>query len=103
MDVACPSLPLNALTTRKHTPRMAADDGRLAVCSLDVQLINIESSSSLCAVQVIAQPFLYKAGSTILSRNLLRNMRIPFDTSRLDMSCPGFNHEVKFVGSSATG
>gem|GEM_PF-3601482 len=44
MDV-CPSLPLNILTDElrpadKRTPRLAAV-GRLAVCSLLVQLINI--------------------------------------------------------------
>jgi hypothetical protein len=47
---------------------MAADDGRLAVRSLYAEVINIESSSSQCAAQAIAQPVLYKVGSTILSR-----------------------------------
>lgn len=42
----CPSLPLKILTAElrlpdRHTPRMAAVAGRLVVCSLYVQLVNI--------------------------------------------------------------
>ena len=47
---------------------MAADGCHLAACSLDVLLVNIETFSSRCVIQVIAQPSLYKTGPAILSR-----------------------------------
>jgi len=62
MTVSCPGLPPKILIddalrpTRKHTPRMAALAVGFAVCSLFVQLVNIESFSSRCAIQSIAQP-----------------------------------------------
>ena len=71
----------------KHTPRIPAQDVGLAVCSLYVQLVNIESFSSRCAIQMMAQPFLYKAEPSILSRTLsektdLRTIRsLGFDNS----------------------
>jgi len=46
---------------------MAADGCHLAACSWYVLLVNIESFSSRRAIQVIAQPFLYKTGPAILS------------------------------------
>src|SRR6266851_1971949 len=75
MDSAClcPSPPPKILTddelrpTHKHTPRIPAHGCRLVVCSLYVQLVNIESFSSRCAIQTIAQPSLYKTGPPILS------------------------------------
>jgi hypothetical protein len=47
---------------------MAADGSHLAKCSLYVLVVNIEIFSSRSAIHVIAQPFLYKTGPTILSR-----------------------------------
>jgi hypothetical protein len=78
MDCAClcPSPPPKILTddklrpTRKHTPRIPAHGCRLVVCSLCVQLVVIESFSSRCAIQTIAQPSLYKTGPPILSSTL---------------------------------
>lgn len=72
MDVACPSLPLNVLTDDKlrpdkHTLGIPVHGCRLAVCSWYVQLFVIESFSSWCAIQVVAQPSLYKTGPPILS------------------------------------
>src|SRR5260370_22264292 len=75
MDSAglCPSPPLNVLTDDKlrpdkHTPSIPVHGCRLVVCSLYVQLVNIETFSSWCAIQTIAQPSLYKTGPPILSR-----------------------------------
>src|SRR5439155_26378502 len=75
MDSAClcPSPPPHGLTDDKlrpdkHTPRLPVHGCRLVVCSLYVQLVNIESFSSRCAIQTIAQPSLYKTGPPILSR-----------------------------------
>jgi hypothetical protein len=93
MAASCPSLPPKILTAdelrlvREHTPRMAAMAVGFAVCSLFVQLVNIESFSLRCAIQTIAQPLLYKTGPSILSRTLsekinLRMIRSPrFDNS----------------------
>src|SRR6266404_2885499 len=77
MDVVCPSLPLNLLTpngtadklrpARKHTARIPAHGCRLVGCSLYVQLVNIESFSSRCAIQPNAQPSLYMTGPLTLS------------------------------------
>ena len=83
MDSAslCPSLPPKILTddrlklVRKHTPRMAAVAVGFAVCILFVQLVNIESFSSQCAIQTIARPSLYKTGPSILSRTFSKNLR----------------------------
>ena len=68
----CPSPPPKILTDDKlrpdkHTPGIPVRGCRLAVCSLYVQLINIESFSSRCATHAIAQPSLYKTGPPILS------------------------------------
>src|SRR5260370_41787915 len=75
MDSAClcPSPPPKILTDDKlrpdkHTPGIPAHGCRLAVCSWYVQLVVIESFSSRCAIQTIAQPSLYKTGPPILSR-----------------------------------
>src|SRR5712664_684937 len=60
MDSAClcPSPPPKILTDDKlrpdkHTPGIRVRGCRLVVCSLCVQLINIESFSSWCAIQTI--------------------------------------------------
>ena len=57
MDSAClcPSPPPNGLTDDKlrpdkHTPRIPVHGCRLVVCSWYVQLVNIESFSSRCAI-----------------------------------------------------
>src|SRR6266851_4500380 len=62
MDVAClgPSPPPKILTDDKlrpdkHTPGIPVHGCRLAVCSWYVLLVNIESFSSRCAIQTIAQ------------------------------------------------
>jgi len=78
MDVSCPSLPPKILipneTDTKLRPNeqttayMAADGCHLSIGSLYVLLVIIESFSSQCATQVIAQPSLYKTGPPILSR-----------------------------------
>ena len=78
MAVSCPSLPPKILTPEvtdarlrrldRHTLRMAADGCHLGACSLYVLLVNIESFSSRRAIQVIAQPSLYKTEPAILSR-----------------------------------
>src|SRR5713226_9341322 len=94
MDSAClcSSPPPKILTddklrpTHKHTPCIPAHGCRLVVCSLYVQLVNIESFSSQCATQVSAQPSLYKTGPPILSRtfsknNLRTRVRVGFDNS----------------------
>src|SRR5260370_34032059 len=70
MAVACPSLPPKILTPEvtdarlrrldRHTLGMAADGCHLGACSLWVLLVNIKSFSSWRAIQVIAQPSLYK-------------------------------------------
>src|SRR5712691_13201425 len=79
MDSAClcPSPPSKVLTPdltdaklrppAKHTPGIPVHGCRLAVCSWYVQLVVIESFSSRCAIQTIAQPSLYKTGPPILS------------------------------------
>jgi hypothetical protein len=63
--VFCPGLPYKLLTgdeprPAKHSPRMAANDCRFVACCLYVQFVNIEVSSSQCAITVNAQPDLYK-------------------------------------------
>src|SRR6266478_5547211 len=80
MDSAClcPTPPPKRLTPNvtdaklrplaKHTPRIPVHGCRLVVCSLYVLLVNIESFSSWCAIQTIAQASLYKTGPPILSR-----------------------------------
>ena len=88
MDVACPSLPPKILTPNltdaklrpdKHTPRMAAEAVGLAVCSLYVQLVNIESFSSRCAIPDVAHPSLYKTGDAILSSSFCATRARRFD------------------------
>jgi len=64
--VGFPTLPSKLLTgarprpIHKHTPDMAANDCRFVACSLYVRFVNIEVSSSQCAITDSAQPVLYK-------------------------------------------
>ena len=85
MDVACPSLPLNVLTSnvtnaelrpvRRHTPRMAADGCHWATCSLYVLLVIIEIFFLTARDHVVARIVLYKTGPPILSRTFCEKIK----------------------------
>jgi len=87
MDSAClcPSPPPKILTDDKlrldkHTPGIPVHGCCLAVCSLYVQLVLIESFSLWCAVHVIAQPLLCKTGLPILSSTSTASNSRPYCT-----------------------